>query len=71
MSHAGDGSAIPVAALTGRLTYFLGAHGSSNPHIRHLQRELDQWDDLTPHQKHQLASILEAVAKHEGEHHAT
>lgn len=51
-------------------TYFLGARGSANPHIRHLQRELDSWDDLSPTQKGQLASILAAMARHDaGERH--
>lgn len=56
-----------LGMITGSIsTYFLGSRGSSNPHIRHLQRELDKWDEMTPRGKHQLSSILEALARHEG-----
>jgi len=55
-----------IGMITGSIaTYFIGSHGSGNRHIRHLQRELDNWDSLTAHQKRQLAAILHAVAEHE------
>jgi voltage-gated potassium channel len=56
-----------LGMITGSIaTYFMGVRGSDNPHVRHLQRELDRWDRLTTHQRHQLAAILQTLARPEG-----
>lgn len=48
-------------------TYFLEERGSVNRHVRHLQKELDRWDDLTPHEQHELAKVLVTLAEHGAE----
>ena len=57
-----------IGMVTGSIaTFFLGRRGSTNPHVRHLQHELDRWDAMTPHERQQLLHILEALARQPGE----
>lgn len=57
---------VTIGMLTASIaTYFLEKRGSMNRHVQHLQKELDRWDGLTKHQRHQLAHVLATLAEHE------
>jgi voltage-gated potassium channel len=57
---------VTIGMMTASIaTYFLEQRGSVNRHVQHLQKELDRWDGLTKHQRHQLAHVLAALAEHE------
>lgn len=56
---------VTIGMMTASIaTYFLEKRGSVNRHVQHLQKELDRWDDLTPHQRHELARVLRTLAEH-------
>lgn len=53
-----------LGMITGSIaTYFMGSHGSANPHVQHVKRQLDDWDSLTPLERRQLSQILTALAE--------
>ena len=53
-----------IAMLTGSIaTYFIGSHGPRNPHVRHLQKMLDEWDRMSPAERREAASILRTLAE--------
>ena len=57
---------VTIGMMTASIaTYFLEKRGSVNRHVQHLQKELDRWDGLTKHQRHQLAHVLATLAEHE------
>jgi voltage-gated potassium channel len=48
--------------ITGSIaTYFLGSRGSKNSHVRHVQRQLDLWDDLTREERAQVVRVLASI----------
>ncbi len=54
-----------LGTLTGSIaTYFLG-HGRStaNPHVRHVQTQLDRWDEMSPEERRQTWRFLRALAE--------
>lgn len=52
-----------IAMLTGSIaTYFIGTHGSHNPHVRHLQKSLDGWDHMSGEERREIATMLRALA---------
>lgn len=53
-----------IAMLTGSIaTYFIGGHGPRNPHVRHLQKMLDEWDRMSPAERREAASMLRVLAE--------
>jgi len=53
-----------IAMLTGSIaTYFIGGHGPANPNVRHVQKQLDEWDRMSPGERRELASVLRALAE--------
>jgi voltage-gated potassium channel len=51
-----------IGMITGSIaTYFIGARGSRNPHIQHVQRELDRWEEMTPEERRAVVRVLEAL----------
>lgn len=52
-----------IGLLTGSIaTHFIGTRGSANPHIRHLQRQLEGWDRLNPEQRREILRLLTVLA---------
>lgn len=52
-----------IGMLTGSIaTHFIGARGSANPHIQHLQRQLDGWDGMSPQQRKEVLRLLMTLA---------
>jgi voltage-gated potassium channel len=59
-----------IGMVTGSIaTHFLGRRRTGNPHIVHLQGQLDRWEEMTPHERQQLLHILEALARRAEETH--
>jgi voltage-gated potassium channel len=53
-----------IGMVTGSIaTYFIGAGRSRDPHIAHIQRQLDQWETLSPEQRRKLVAVLRAMAE--------
>jgi len=46
-------------------THFLRPRRSSNSHVRHVQSELGQWDEMTREERRRLASVLETLSREE------
>lgn len=52
-----------IGMITGSIaTYFIGSQGSRNPHVRHIQRQLDGWDALSTDERKIVAKIVHALA---------
>lgn len=52
-----------VGMITGSIaTYFLGHRRATNPHVRHLQEQLDRWDEMTERERRGLAGALRSLA---------
>lgn len=52
-----------IGMLTGSIaTYFIGSRGSSNPHVRHVQQRLDEWDAMNASQRREVVRLLHALA---------
>jgi voltage-gated potassium channel len=47
----------------GIATYFLGVRTAANPHIEHVQRQLERWEELSPTQRRELARVLETLSR--------
>jgi hypothetical protein len=55
--------------ITGSIaTYFLGTRGASNPHVSHIQRQLDRWDEMTVEERREVVRLLESLVSSEGRH---
>jgi len=53
-----------IGMVTGSIaTYFIGSHGTHNPHVRHLQKQMDAWERLSPDERREIASVLQTLAK--------
>jgi len=53
-----------LGMITGSIaTYFIGLRGARNPHVRHVQEQLDQWDDLNHRERLELGRVLTALAE--------
>jgi len=53
-----------LGMITGSIaTYFIGLRGARNPHVRHIQEQLDRWDDLNHGERHELGRVLVALAE--------
>ncbi len=53
-----------IGMITGSIaTYFMGVQGSRNPHVRHLQRQLDDWDGMSPEERLAVARLVGALAR--------
>ena len=51
-----------IGMITGSIaTYFIGANGSKNPHIRHVQGQLDSWEEMTSEERGAIVRVLEAL----------
>lgn len=51
-----------IGMITGSIaTYFIGSRGSTNAHIKHLQRQLDRWDEMSVAERAQVTRILSAL----------
>jgi voltage-gated potassium channel len=51
-----------LGMLTGSIaTYFMQTKGSSNPHVRHVQRQLDDWDSLSGPERVEVARMLRVL----------
>jgi voltage-gated potassium channel len=51
-----------LGMITGSIaTYFMGSHGSVNPHVQHVRRQLDDWDALSAEERRQLSQMLAAL----------
>lgn len=51
-----------IGMVTGSIaTYFIGSRGSKNPHIQHVQRQLDRWEEMTTGERHQVLQMLEVL----------
>ena len=46
-------------------TYFLGSRRSKNSHVRHVQSELEHWDEMTPEERRTLVSVMTALSREE------
>ncbi len=56
-----------IAMLTGGIaTYFIGGHGPHNPRVRHVQKQLDEWDRMSKEERLTLAGVLRSMAEGEG-----
>ena len=55
-----------IGMITGSVaTYFLGNDEEpSNPHVAHLRRLLDDWDDLSREHRRQAAVLMASLAEH-------
>ncbi len=52
-----------IGMITGSIaTYFIGSHGSSNAHVRHIQRQLDAWDEMSAEERRTIAHLVHALA---------
>jgi voltage-gated potassium channel len=52
-----------IGMLTGSIaTHFIGSRGSANPHIQHLQRQLDDWDRMSRQERREVVRLLTALA---------
>jgi voltage-gated potassium channel len=45
-------------------TYFIGARGAKNPHIQHVQEQLDRWDQMSHDERKRLVRVLDALCEH-------
>ncbi len=36
-----------------------------DPHVRHVQSELERWDELSPEERKRLVNVLDAVSREE------
>ena len=53
-----------IGMVTGSIaTYFIGSRGAKNPHIQHVQRHLDRWDELSVTERTQVTQILSALVR--------
>ncbi len=54
-----------LGTLTGSIaTYFMGqGRTSANPHVRHVQTQLDRWDEMSPEERRQTWRFLRALAE--------
>lgn len=53
-----------IGMITGSIaTYFLGTQGARDPHVRHIQRQLDQWHELTIEERKTLVRLVQALAQ--------
>jgi voltage-gated potassium channel len=43
-------------------TYFISSKGSSNPHVQHLQKQLDGWDDMTGEERREIGRMLRVLS---------
>lgn len=43
-------------------TYFLGQRHATNPHVRHVQEQLDHWEEMSHAERRELARMLHAMA---------
>jgi voltage-gated potassium channel len=51
-----------IGMITGSIaTYFIGSRGSKNPHVQHLQRQLDKWEDMTTDERHKVMQMLRVL----------
>ena len=58
-----------IGMITGSIaTYFLGTRGASNPHVSHIQRQLDRWDEMTGEERREVVRLLESLVSSEGRH---
>jgi voltage-gated potassium channel len=46
-------------------TYFLASRRSRNSHVRHVQSELERWDEMTPEERRTLVSVMAALSREE------
>ncbi len=61
-----------LGMITGSIaTYFLGSQGSRNPHVRHIQRQLDGWDEMSPEERRVLAQLVIALVRDSGDERGT
>lgn len=52
-----------IAMVTSSIaTYFIGSHGTHNPHVRHLQKQLDGWESMSPEERREIAAVLRTLA---------
>ena len=42
-------------------TYFLGSRGSSNPHVQHVQKQLDRWEHMSSDERREVVRVLGAL----------
>ena len=53
-----------LGMITGSIaTFFIGVRGARNPHIRHVQSQLDGWDEMSHTQRHEIGHVLMALAR--------
>lgn len=53
-----------IGMVTGSIaTYFIGAARSRDPHIAHIQRQLDVWESLSPEERRKLVAVLRVMAE--------
>lgn len=56
-----------IGMVTGSVaTYFIGHTGARDPHVRHLQKQLDRWEEMSPEERRQLVTLLRAMAEEPG-----
>ncbi|MEK7316406.1 MAG: ion transporter, partial [Candidatus Eisenbacteria bacterium] len=52
-----------IAMVTGSIaTYFIGTHGAHNPHVRHIQKQLDGWHGMSAAERRDAVAMLRALA---------